>query len=92
MFPERANIEFVQQAADGSLRMRVWERGSGITQACGTGACATAVAACLGGFSGRESVIEMDGGCLHIRWDERDGHVYMTGAAETAFEGSLLIE
>ncbi|MCF0198544.1 MAG: diaminopimelate epimerase [Bacteroidaceae bacterium] len=92
LFPERANIEFVQPLPDGSLRMRVWERGSGVTQACGTGACATAVAASLTGHAGRESVVRMDGGDLHIRWDEKDGHVYMTGPAETSFEGYVLTE
>ena len=84
-FPQRANVEFVQKLPDGNLRMRVWERGSGITMACGTGACATAVAAAKAGIAGRESVVSMDGGDLHIRWDEMDGHVYMTGPAETSF-------
>ena len=85
LFPQRSNIEFVQKLDDGKLRMRVWERGSGITMACGTGACATAVAAAKSGLSGRESIVSMDGGDLHIRWDEKDGHVYMTGPAETSF-------
>lgn len=85
IFPQRANIEFVQKLPDGNLRMRVWERGSGITMACGTGACATAVAAAKAGIAGRESIVSMDGGDLHIRWDEMDGHVYMTGPAETSF-------
>jgi len=89
IFPQRANIEFVQVLKDASLRMRVWERGSGITAACGTGACATAVAACITGKAGRESTIRMDGGDLHIRWNVKDGHIYMTGPAETSFEGTL---
>lgn len=89
LFPERCNIEFATLRPDGSIRMRVWERGSGITMACGTGACATAVAACLRGITGRESDIEMDGGTLHIEWRESDGHVYMTGPAATAFEGEI---
>ncbi|MCM1107819.1 MAG: diaminopimelate epimerase [Clostridium sp.] len=89
LFPERANIEFVQPLPDGSLRMRVWERGSGITQACGTGACATAVAAVLNHVSTRETIIRMDGGVLTIRWDENDGHVYMTGPAVTVFKGEI---
>jgi len=71
--------------------MRVWERGSGITLACGTGACATAVAAFLTGRCGRESDVQMDGGTLHIRWDENDNHIYMTGPAETVFEGVVKI-
>lgn len=90
-FPERCNIEFATRRPDGTIRMRVWERGSGITMACGTGACATAVAACLRGVSGRESDIEMDGGTLHIEWRESDNHIYMTGPAATAFEGTVEI-
>ncbi|MDO4181844.1 MAG: diaminopimelate epimerase [Bacteroidales bacterium] len=92
LFPERVNVEFAQILPDGTLRMRVWERGSGITMACGTGACATAVAASLNGKSGRQSVIRMDGGDLRIHWDERDGHVYMTGPATKVFEGEIEME
>ena len=88
-FPQRCNIEFATIRPDGTIRMRVWERGSGITLACGTGACATAVAACLTGRRGRESDIEMDGGTLHIKWDEQTGHILMTGPAATAFEGEI---
>lgn len=87
LFPERCNIEFAQVKPDGSIRTRVWERGSGITMACGTGACATAVAAALTGRAARESDIVMDGGTLHIEWREADGHIYMTGPAAIAFEG-----
>ncbi len=86
-FPQRCNIEFAQIEPDGSIRSRVWERGSGITMACGTGACATAVAACLSGHAGRESDIVMDGGTLHIEWRESDRHVYMTGPAAFVFDG-----
>ena len=71
------------------LRTRVWERGSGITMACGTGACATAVAAAKLGVSGRHSVIVMDGGDLDITWNPSDNHVYMTGPAAFAFEGEI---
>ena len=92
LFPQRCNIEFATVRPDGSIRMRVWERGSGITMACGTGACATAVAACVRGLAGRESDIEMDGGTLHIEWRESDNHVYMTGPAATAFEGEIEID
>lgn len=88
-FPERCNIEFARVNADGNVRMRVWERGSGITLACGTGACATAVAAALTGRTGRESTVEMDGGSLHISWDETDNHVYMTGPATFVFDGEI---
>jgi diaminopimelate epimerase len=69
--------------------MRVWERGSGITLACGTGACATAVAAALTGRTGRQSIIEMDGGTLSIHWDELSNHVMMTGGATFVFEGEI---
>ena len=88
-FPQRCNIEFAQVLSPGKLRTRVWERGSGITMACGTGACATAVAAALTGRSGRQSDIIMDGGTLHIEWSKGDNHVYMTGPAEFAFEGEI---
>ena len=88
-FPQRCNIEFAQVLPDGRIRTRVWERGSGITQACGTGACATAVAACLTERAGRTSNIVMDGGTLHIEWCESDNHVYMTGPAEFAFDGEI---
>lgn len=91
IFPERCNIEFATIRPDGSIRMRVWERGSGITMACGTGACATAVAASVCGLRGRESDVEMDGGTLHIEWRESDGKVYMTGPAATAFEGEVIV-
>jgi diaminopimelate epimerase len=87
-FPERCNIEFAEMRPDG-IRVRVWERGSGITQACGTGACATAVAACKTGKAGRKSRIIMDGGTLEIEWREADNHVYMTGPAEFVFEGEI---
>ena len=101
-FPQRCNIEFARIEADGTLlpaegrsvariRTRVWERGSGITQACGTGACATAVAAALTGKAGRTSQIVMDGGTLSIEWREADNHVYMTGPAEFVFDGEIEI-
>ena len=86
-FPERCNIEFAQIREDG-IRTRVWERGSGITMACGTGACATAVAAAITGRSGRQSRIIMDGGTLDIEWRESDGHVYLSGPAVISFEGT----
>lgn len=88
-FPERCNIEFAELKADGTIRTRVWERGSGITMACGTGACATAVAAAVTGRASRRSVIAMDGGTLHIEWNEADGHVYMTGPAAFVFDGEI---
>ena len=88
LFPERCNIEFAQICTDGSIRMRVWERGSGITMACGTGACATAVAAALNRKAGRSSDIRMDGGVLHIDWKDNN-HIFMTGPATTVFEGEI---
>ena len=90
-FPERCNIEFAELKADGTIRTRVWERGSGITMACGTGACATAVAAAVTGRALRRSIIAMDGGTLHIEWNEADGHVYMTGPAAFVFDGEIEI-
>lgn len=88
-FPERCNIEFAQILSDGAIRTRVWERGSGITMACGTGACATAVAAVLTGRASRRSEIRMDGGTLQIEWRTTDNHVYMTGPAEIVFDGEI---
>ena len=87
-FPERCNIEFAEMRPDG-IRMRVWERGSGITLACGTGACATAVAASTTGLGKRQSRIIMDGGMLDVEWSNSDNHVYMTGPAEYVFEGEI---
>ena len=96
--PERSNVEFAEVRPEG-IRMRVWERGSGITMACGTGACATAVAACLTGRAGRTSRIMMDGGTLTIEWCAEDrsadgrrfqqNHVYMTGPATFVFDGEV---
>jgi len=93
-FPQRCNIEFAQVIAPSGeqkvgIRTRVWERGSGITQACGTGACATAVAAFITGRAGRQSQIVMDGGTLNIEFRESDNHVYMTGPAEFVFDGVI---
>ena len=92
LFPERCNIEFANMLNGNFIRTRVWERGSGITMACGTGACATAVAARLTGRSGRRSHIVMDGGTIEIDWNEKDNHVYMTGPAEFVFEGEIEME
>ena len=91
LFPERTNVEFAEVLPDGSLRMRVWERGSGITMAYVTGACATAVAAYLNHKAGRKSRIRMDGGDLQVHWNETDGHVYMTGPAVKVFDGEIEI-
>lgn len=88
-FPQRCNIEFAQKTGPGQFRTRVWERGSGITQACGTGACATAVAAALSSGDMRENDIIMDGGTLRITWNRENNHVYLTGPAEFVFEGDI---
>lgn len=85
-FPDGCNIEFAQKKGD-VIRMRVWERGSGITMACGTGACATSVAATLTQEATHTNTIQMDGGKLMIEWNENDGHIYMTGPAERVYEG-----
>lgn len=90
-FPQRCNIEFAQVMPDDTLRTRVWERGSGITMACGTGACATAVAAQITGRAQNKSTIKMDGGTLLIEWNADDGHVYMTGPAEFVFDGEIAL-
>lgn len=87
LFPERTNVEFVKVDSPESLYMRVWERGSGETYACGTGACASLVAAVLNGFSRRNAVLHLLGGDLEIEWKEFDNHVYLTGGAELVFEG-----
>ena len=90
-FPERTNVEFVQPLPDGSLSMRVWERGSGETMACGTGACASAVAAMLkGAVAAREVTVHLRGGDLRIEWNEADGRVYMTGPAAYIAEGEWM--
>ena len=89
-FPKKTNVEFVQIVNKNNLKMRVWERGSGETLACGTGACATLVACSLNGLVERKANIELLGGTLNIEWNEEDNHVYMTGPAVTVFEGDLL--
>lgn len=89
LFPQCTNVEFVEVDAPGLLKMRVWERGAGETLACGTGACASLVAAVLNGFSGRQATLQLSGGNLEIEWKESDGHVYMTGEAATVYEGEI---
>jgi diaminopimelate epimerase len=93
MFPHRANIEFAQVLDERHIRMRVWERGSGITQACGTGACATAVAAAMAGYTRPDGcTIIMDGGLLDVSWDPDTKEIRMTGTATTVFEGTIELE
>ena len=91
-FPKKANIEFAQIIDRQNINMRVWERGAGETLACGTGACATAVACNLNGLTDRKVNIELLGGTLNIEWNETDNHVYMTGPAVTVFDGELYEE
>ncbi len=92
IFPQKANIEFAQIITPQEINMRVWERGSGETMACGTGACATVVAGVITGRCEREVTVHLLGGDLHIRWDDQNNHVYMTGEAETVFEGEYKIK
>ena len=91
LFPDRVNVEFAQVLAPGRARMRVWERGSGITMACGTGACATAVASAYTHRCPGESDIIMDGGTLRIRWAGEGTRLFMTGPAEKVFDGVITV-
>ena len=88
-FPSRTNVEFIEPRGRGTLRMRVWERGAGVTLACGTGACAAAVAAHLRGITGRKVMLILDGGELAVEWRESDDHVLMTGPAKFSFAGEV---
>lgn len=92
LFPKKANIEFINVLGPRELRMRVWERGAGETLACGTGACATVVAAILNGICRREDevTVHLLGGDLSVRWDKDTGHVFMTGPARFCFDGVWL--
>lgn len=91
LFPTRINVEFAQILDKNSIKLRVWERGAGETLACGTGACATAVAAVLNGHTNRKVNIKLPGGDLEIHWSEKDNHVYMTGAGVEVYEGEIEI-
>jgi len=89
IFPRRTNTEFIEILSKDRMKMRVWERGSGETMACGTGACASVVAGVLNGISDRKTTVELIGGELIIEWKEADNHVYLTGSATTVFEGEI---
>lgn len=91
LFPKRINTEFAQILDNQTIKMRVWERGAGETLACGTGACATLVAANLSGLVGDEADLLLRGGKLHIKWDKQDNNIYMSGPAEFVFEGTITI-
>jgi diaminopimelate epimerase len=89
IFPRRTNTEFIEVQSADRMKMRVWERGSGETMACGTGACASVVAGVLNGLTARKTTVELLGGELTIEWKESDNHVYLTGGATTVFEGEI---
>jgi diaminopimelate epimerase len=89
LFPAKTNVEFVEVVNRDELIMRVWERGAGITLACGTGACATLVSAVLNGYTERKATVHLLGGDLFIEWSETNQHVYMTGPATEVFKGQL---
>ncbi|MNJ32033.1 Diaminopimelate epimerase [compost metagenome] len=89
LFPQKTNVEFATITSFDRVEMRVWERGAGTTLACGTGACAALVASVLHGYTNRAAWIGLPGGDLYVEWDEADNHVYMSGPAETVFEGSV---
>nr|WP_319395480.1 diaminopimelate epimerase [uncultured Desulfobacter sp.] len=88
-FPEKTNVEFIEVISDSQIKMRVWERGAGVTLACGTGACAAAAAAHLTGRAGRQVRVHLDGGDLDISWNESGGHIFKTGPAQTVFKGTI---
>jgi len=90
MFPKKTNVEFIQIVDRHTLKMRVWERGAGITKACGTGACAALVAAVLNGHTEREATVRLDGGDLFITWAD-DNHIYKSGPAVEVFRGEFLL-
>ncbi len=89
IFPRRTNTEFIEVVDKSHIKMRVWERGSGETLACGTGACASVVAGVLNGLTERKTKVELLGGELEIEWNANDNHVYLTGSATTVFEGEI---
>jgi len=89
LFPDRCNIEFAKVIDDAHIRMRVWERGAGITQACGSGACATLVAAVRRELTGRKATIHLDGGDLSVYWKQDDGHVLLSGTASKSYAGVI---
>jgi diaminopimelate epimerase len=91
LFPRKTNVEFVQVLSRSELRMRVWERGAGITLACGTGTCATVVAGALGGHCDRKALVHLDGGDLTVEW-AADDRVFMTGPAVEVFKGEFLLK
>jgi diaminopimelate epimerase len=92
VFPQRTNTEFIEVVRPDYIKMRVWERGAGITLACGTGACASVVAGVLNHQNERLCTVELPGGCLNIHWSEIDDRIYMTGPAQKVFVGNYYLE
>ena len=90
-FPNRTNVEFIKVINKKNIEMRVWERGSGETLACGTGACASVVSCILNGYTNRKVNVKLLGGVLEIEWDINNNHIYMTGSATTVFDGTIEI-
>jgi len=90
-YPEKTNVEFVEVINKGELKMKVWERGAGITLACGTGACAALVAANLTGRAENSAIVHLSGGDLDIHWDKETNHIFKTGSATLVFEGRIRI-
>ncbi len=91
LFPEKTNVEFIEVISDSELKMKVWERGAGVTLACGTGACAAVVAAILNGKTKNRVTIHLDGGPLDIEWDRKNNHIYKSGPATLVFEGTVTV-
>jgi diaminopimelate epimerase len=91
VFPQRTNTEFIEVIEPDYIKMRVWERGAGITLACGTGACASVVAGVLNNQCDRFCTVELPGGCLQINWSATDNRVYMTGPATEVFQGKYFL-
>jgi diaminopimelate epimerase len=92
LFPERANISLAEVMSGDTIKLRVWERGAGLTRACGTAACAAAVAGARIGKTGRNTEIQLPGGSLRIEWRAADGHILMTGPTELEFDGILHLD
>lgn len=90
LFPQRTNVEFVEVVSDNRLKVMVWERGAGITLACGTGACAVVAAAVRRGFSGPDVQVELPGGVLDVNWEQDKGQIYLRGPAREICSGTWL--
>lgn len=90
-FPKRTNVEFVNVISQKEIAMRVWERGAGETEGCGTGACAAVVASVLNGFTDREVTVDQKGGKVEVNWDKKSNHVFLTGTAEILYRGEINI-